>query len=67
MSTTTNLFEIQVFTNRQKNAWYRLYDNGPDFMKVAMSLTSASEVTLVRVYLDNILIHEWRRPVPSVS
>lgn len=67
MSATTNLFEIQVFTNHQKNAWYRLYDNGADFMKVAMSLTSASEVTLVRVYLDNILIHEWRRAVPSVS
>lgn len=66
MSVTTNLFEIQVFTNRQKNAWYRLYDNGDQFLKTAASLEACSEVTLVRVYLDNILIHEWRRAVPPV-
>lgn len=68
MSATANLFEIQVFTDgNRKNAWYRLYENGEKFMQVATSLQSASKVTLVRVYLDNILIHEWRRAVPSVS
>jgi len=64
MSMTENLFEIQVFTDdNRKNAWYKLYSNGPDFMKVTASLEASSEVTLVRVYLDTMKIHEWRRPV----